>query len=478
MARLTQAVILPTAVARKMERDWQRLCNIYLPIQPRRSIWRSSRNLNRNEPSQGWKLHVSATPLSACRIFRAIAPYLKQRKVAFKAPKSLTELLKLNAGIFYGFSQVGKFVTVYPPTTEAAIAIAIKLDALAGNQPAPIVPFDNPLRDKSCVYYRYGSFSNLKMTFRGKRVLAIARPEGKLVPDRRAPGSAVPPWLTDPFQALRLLPVSARVTPLETTYRNYKALVQRGKGGVYQALDLSSTPAKLCVMKEGRRHGETDWLGQDGFDRIKREAQFLRLVSPMIAALPRIITTFRANGCFYLVLENIAGRSLQQIIASRERISTRRMLKYCANMAGIVADIHAAGWAWLDCKPANFLCQKNHRLRALDFEGVCRLGKAHPRLWGTPAYMPPQGRRNGSDPEAEDLYALGTSIMQLIARNQPSTTGLSAAFHRELGKRNLPQLVNEAIRNLRSPEPKTQRAARRTQLLFEKVLESEVTEIL
>jgi tRNA A-37 threonylcarbamoyl transferase component Bud32 len=470
MARLTRTVILATALARKTERDWQRLCNTYLPVQLRNSIWRFSRKLNRNDPSQGWKLHVSATPLSACRIFRAIAPYLKRSDFAFKALKSLVELAKLNAGVFYGFSQVGKFITVYPPSTDAAIAIAIKLDALVGNEPAPFVPYDNPLRHKSCIYYRYGGFSNRTMTFRGKRIPAIAHPDGKLMPDFRTPGAAVPPWLTDPFEAVRSQAVSACVTQLETTYRNYEALVQRGKGGVYRALDLSFRPPKLCIIREGRRHGETDWLGHDGFDRIKREAQFLRLTSSVIAALPRITTTFRANGCFYLVLKPIAGRSLQQIIASRERISTRGVLKYCTNMARIVADIHAAGWAWLDCKPANFLCQKNQRLRPLDFESVSRLNKAPLRqLWRSPGYVPPVWRENSGDSEAADLYALGTSMMQLIARSN-SPTKLTAAFQREMRRRKLPGRLVKIIRNLRNPRARTQLPARATQQALEEML--------
>ena len=186
--------------------------------------------------------------------------------------------------------------------------------------------------------------------------------------DLRRPAAAVPPWLTDPFQPLHCRAAREALTPLETTYSNYEALVQRGKV-VYRALDHSSVAAKPCVIKEGRRHGETDWFGRDGFARIKREAQFLKLTSPLIAVVPRIITSFQANGCFYLVAERVAGRSLQKVIASRERISTRRMLNYCKNMAEIVADIHAAGWAWRDCKPAKFYCQKNHRMRALDFEG-------------------------------------------------------------------------------------------------------------
>ena len=191
----------------------------------------------------------------------------------------------------------------------------------------------------------------------------------------------------------------------------------------------------------------------------------------MITAAPRIITTFRANGCFYLVMERIAGRTLQQIIASHERISTRRMLKYCANMARIVASIHSAGWAWRDCKPANFLCQKNYKLRALDFEGACRLHEANPLKWTTHDYMPPKRGRDMADLEALDLYALGTSIMQVIARSD-SPTKLTVAFQREIKKRKLPQRLMEAIRALRSPKAKTRQSARATQQIFQDLLTS------
>jgi serine/threonine protein kinase len=258
------------------------------------------------------------------------------------------------------------------------------------------------------------------------------------------------------------------LTPLETTYSNYEALVQRGKGGVYRTLDHSSVPPKPCLIKEGRRHGETDWLGRDGFYRIKREAQFLKSVSPLIAAAPRIMTTFRANGCFYLVMEPIAGRSLQQIIASRERISTRRMLKYCANMARIVAGIHAAGWAWHDCKPANFLCQKNYKVRALDFEGACRLHEANLQ-WTTPGYVPPKRARNTADLEALDLYALGTSIMQLFARSE-SPTKLALAFERGIRKRKLPLRFVKTIQGLRSAKTERRPSACATQQILQDLL--------
>jgi serine/threonine protein kinase len=253
-------------------------------------------------------------------------------------------------------------------------------------------------------------------------------------------------------------------TPLDTDYTGYEALTQRGRGGIYQARDISSVPRKLCVIKEGRRHGETDWLGRDGFIRIKREAQVLR--STGTAAVPRVLRTFRANGCYYLVMERVSGKSLQQVLASRQRMSTRRMLDYCAQMAQIVADVHAAGWAWRDCKPDNFLVDKNHKLRALDFEGACRLDETDPPWGATPGYTPPRQSWNSASPEAMDLYALGTSIMQLIARTE-SPINLATAFRRGIKKRNLPLRLMKAIQSLRSPSPKRRPSARQTQAVIE-----------
>jgi tRNA A-37 threonylcarbamoyl transferase component Bud32 len=459
------------AASEALERQWQRLCNKHLPVRVRGSLWRFSRKQNRGDLSQGWKIHISATVLSACEIFRLVAPYLTKRKVLFKATKSLAELSKLNAGIFYGFSQVGKFITIYPNSTESAIVMARELHALTASQAAPIVPYDNRLHGNSCVYYRYGGFSKRDVIFRKNKVPAVLRSDGKLVRDLRKPGTAVPPWLTDPFQAMPCRATREALTPLETDYSNYEALVQRGKGGVYLALDHSFVRPKPCVIKEGRRHGETDWFGRDGFARVKHEARFLKQTSSALSSVPRILNNFQANGCFYLVMERILGRSLQRVIASRERISTRRILNYSRNMAQIVADIHAAGWAWRDCKPDNFYCQKGHELRALDFEGACRLRKSQPAGLMTPGYFPPKSRSKNRDLEAMDLYALGTSIMQLLARSS-SPTKLRTAFEREIGKRNLPGSIAETIRNLRTAKSNVRLSARATQRLFENLLET------
>src|SRR2546423_5546012 len=106
---------------------------------------------------------------------------------------------------------------------------------------------------------------------------------------------AVPAWLEDPFQNVR--PKSARPRgPIGLQLLAYKVRTQRGKGGVYEALDLSVSPARRVILKEGRRHGETDANGEDGYARIKQEGRVLRSLHKAGLPVPRIFREFVQDG--------------------------------------------------------------------------------------------------------------------------------------------------------------------------------------
>lgn len=425
-----------TERARAAEREWRRLCERYLPVSSRKSIWRESRRRNRDEPSQGWKLHVSATVLSARTIFCAVAPYLSQRRLYFKAPRTLEELAKINSGISYGFSQIGKFITVYPPSDETAREIALELDRLTSKQMAPEIPWDKRFRPVSCVYYRYGSFSpHVTTVIRNKRVPAIVRNDGKLVADKREPRSAVPPWLKDPFESTQTRSTMVRLTPLETRFGNYEALLQRGRGGIYRAIDRVSVPPRLCIIKEGRRNGETDWDSQDGYERVRKEADFLRSAAPRIANIPRVIDTFRADGNFYLVMEYLVGKPLLTI---RSRpVSIKRTLLDAVAIAQLVSQIHSAGWAWRECKLENLFRRSDGELIALDFETACNLTEPGPSAWATPEYAMPDRASNVVDARAVDLYTLGVCFMRLVIK-PIAKRHLRTSFKREAKRRGFP----------------------------------------
>ncbi|WP_206755048.1 protein kinase, partial [Leptolyngbya sp. FACHB-711] len=437
------------ALVQKAESRWQQLCKTYLPVESDYSIWRSSRLGNSDDAEQGWKLHVSATVLSAIEIFERVAPFLQKNNILFKAPNSLKELKKINSGLFYGFSQVGKFITVYPKTTEIAVEIADRLHQLTEGLSSPPIPYDLPLRQNSCVYYRYGSFSSLAITNPdGTQTPAVRTPQGNLVPDLREPQAAVPHWVTDPFihSSRSLSSGSApKASQLQSTFRAYEALSQRGKGGVYRALDLSVLPARLCILKEGRKAGEIDWDGRDGYWRVKYEAEILSSLKLAGVKVPEVYATFQAGENFYLAMEAIEGETLQALLQRSKKLPIQEAIQYGIQIACILEKLHAAGWIWRDCKPMNLMRSQDGTLRAFDFEGACQINALDPVPWGTSGYLPPESLSASAQIQgvSQDLYALGSTLHQMLSNKLPTSEELKAPIGKL--RRGIPRDVRAVI---------------------------------
>lgn len=403
------------AAASEFQARWFRLCETYLPFKLDGTFWRYSRKSEPGEPSQGWKLHVSATILQACDLFERVAPFLAARRIRFKAPESLKELINLNSGLKYGYWQVGKFLTVYPSTEAEAVALARELHELTEEFISITVPFDNQYVPNSSVFYRYGAFENIELTTEdGWTVPTVRNLSAELVPDDRL--RAVPEWLDDPFRRAEGIiknETDEAATPLATTYKVFRAIRQRGKGGTYQAVDLSTNPPRLCVVKEGRRHGEVFWNGQDGYHLVRNERRVLENLKNIYQGAPGVFGAFEAKGNFYLVMEYIDGNSLSNLMKHRRRrFSVTQVLFYSVEIARIVEKIHRAGWIWNDCKPANLIVTKDKSLRPIDFEGAYEIGRTAPFNWKSREFSKPGNNRSSA--EADDFYALGAVIYFLL----------------------------------------------------------------
>jgi hypothetical protein len=405
---------------------WRDLCDRYLPVAQADSIWRFSRTRNPQDPEQGWKLHVSATVLNATTVLEKVAPLLLEQGVQFKGPASLQELHRINAGLGDGYSQVGKCLTVYPRSSDEATALAERLHAATRGLAAPAAPYDLRYRSGGNVFYRYGAFRHMLLEDdHGRSTPALRDPQGKLIPDLRTLEAAMPDWANNPFP---FFPPEQKPepdgNPLKTTYRVFRALTQRGKGGVYQALDLSAAPPRFCVLKEGRRLGDMGWDGRDGWWRIRHEESVLRQLRAQGIDVPQVYASFEQEGNFYLAIEFIEGANFQAMLdRRRRRLSVAQALRYSCEMAKVLSEIHAAGWIWRDCKPANFILTRKGTLRPLDFEGACTVEQPDPMGWGTPGFAPGEGQTKHAarSSQSDDLYSLGAVIYLLLTGRLPES---------------------------------------------------------
>lgn len=441
------------AIYKSLNSRWQALSRPYLPLTSGGSIWRFSRDRDQNDPDQGWKLHVSATILSATDIFAAVSPFLQSKGVMFKAPVSLYELQKLNSGSLYGYSQIGKFITVYPRNADEALSLAGELHRLTGELPAPVVPFDHPYCAAGCVYYRFGAFKVIETEqSEEKRSYWMQDPEGNLIPDERE-STDFPAWISNPFEKPESCPVES--TPLTTTFKVYEAVAQRGRGGVYKAIDLSSTSPRICIVKEGRKHGEVDWDGRDGFWRVLHEGRVLEALNRAGLNVPCLYSSFQIEKNSYIVMELIDGISLHEMLRRRRhRLSIRQVLRYAIGIASLVARIHQAGWVWRDCKPGNIMITRGGNLTAIDFEGACPIDQPDPAPWGTRRFVPPEWDHAfiGQSRLPEDLYAMGAILYLMLHGTPPDESS-------DQPNRKLPKALQKVVDSLLSSDPQSRPAA-------------------
>ncbi len=344
-----------------------------------------------------------------------------------------------------GFSQVGKFLTIYPTSSEEALILARELHAATRDLRGPEVPYDLRYRANSLVYYRFGSLTSDP----GRSADVLFDPAGRPQPEKRAPGCAVPPWVDDPFSRSRKAARPSADGPIGCDLLPYRAITQRGKGGCYEAIDLSVSPARLVILKEGRPDGETDWSGGDGYSRLKHEGWVLRELAAHSLPVPAVYREFAQDRKRYLVLERIEGSSL--LLRHRvqpTRSSWRQAASILAEIEPLLEKIHHAGLVWRDCKPAHIF---RHRgvIRLIDFEGACRIAETEVAHWGSYQYLPPiyaDGSATRRPGTLEDNYALGVIAFQFLAAEFPSSN--ARARSKVYRRTNCPDPLRERIERL------------------------------
>jgi Lanthionine synthetase C-like protein/Protein kinase domain len=373
-------------------------------------------------PDQGWKVHVSATPWSAKTVLERCLPTLLDFGVACKVASTSLQLLLLNNGC-YGASQVGKFITVYPPDDEA-VAIAAELHRVTVGLAGPRIPSDRRLRPDSLVHYRYGAFRGLPGRPNGEvqdAVGSLRDQLGRRVPDvRELPTEPPIPDLSDPFAAAGLhVAAIPRPAPLAGRFLVVDVLATTAYGGVYRALDLDGSNPRVCVVKEFWRDAGGDFQGRLAPDWGHQEADLLRR-HHSDPAFPAYLAEFELDGNRFVAAEYVPGQSMAEEIAIREDRLDGFTLEEAVTLGRATAQalqhVHHVGVLMRDVNPSNIILTPHDGCRLVDF------GIAHDRAisngpasgLGTADFCSPQ-QWDGEPPQiADDVFSWGAVMHALL----------------------------------------------------------------
>ena len=209
------------------------------------------------------------------------------------------------------------------------------------------------------------------------------------------------------------------------------------------------------------------------FSELLREPRLLAALNhPNIVS---ITTAEKQDNIFFIVMEYVAGETLETVIANGGALETDQAVDYACQICLAVDHAHRQGVIHRDLRPPNVLVAESGVLKVADF-GTSRFLEiaAHgTTVIGSPPYMAPE-QFDGKAVFASDLYSLGVTMYQMLTGvlpyDAPAPSDMEKLRRGELVRpprlRNpsIPKSVNDIVLRAMAPEL-TERYQRAGELL-------------
>jgi serine/threonine protein kinase len=199
------------------------------------------------------------------------------------------------------------------------------------------------------------------------------------------------------------------------TIGKYKIISSLGSGGfgaVYLAED-TWIDKKVAIKVPHRQNLD--------FGELLREPRLLASLNhPNIVS---ILTAEKQDGVFFIVMEYVAGETLETVIAREGALELARALDFTCQICNAVDHAHSQNVIHRDLRPANVLVSPSGLVKVADF-GTSRfleLAAHGTTVIGSPPYMAPE-QFQGKAVFASDIYSLGVSMYQMLTGALPYHT--------------------------------------------------------
>ena len=202
-----------------------------------------------------------------------------------------------------------------------------------------------------------------------------------------------------------------------------------GMGEVYLALDTQLEREVALKLLSAEVAADAQ--------RLHRFLQEARAASKLKGEhTAHIYDVGEADGAYFIAMEYVEGRPLDQVIAGRA-LDVREVVRLGTQIAEALEEAHARGITHRDIKPANIIVTPRGSVKVLDF-GLAKLDGARTSpdgeaatevktspgiVMGTVAYMSPEQALGERDVDARtDIYSLGIVLYEMTTGHLPFTS--------------------------------------------------------
>jgi serine/threonine protein kinase len=228
--------------------------------------------------------------------------------------------------------------------------------------------------------------------------------------------------------------VALRPGQIVGRYKIAAVLGQGGFGITYRAADSDLgrevaikeyLPAALAVRQEGTavvprsKRAAADFVW--GRDRFIEEGRTLAALH-RVPGIVLVHDFLEANGTAYLVMELLAGQTLQARVESQGPLDAQAIDKIVWVLLDGLERIHSAGFLHRDIKPANILLDEEGRPTLIDFgasrAAVAGRSQAMTAVF-TPGYAPVEQFTSAPQGAWTDIYGLAATLHHAVTGKAP-----------------------------------------------------------
>jgi eukaryotic-like serine/threonine-protein kinase len=204
---------------------------------------------------------------------------------------------------------------------------------------------------------------------------------------------------------------------LPPRYEKPEQIGRGGMGDIYRATD-SVLGREVAIKVLAERYARDE----DVRERFTREA----LAAARLSGEPNTVTIYDVgehNGRPYIVMEYLAGGSLDEMLRSDGAQPPMRAFAWLEEAARALDAAHAKGVVHRDVKPANLMLDRDGHVHVADFGIASSAGMDSLTMTGTvlgtAGYLAPEQAQGDRAAPASDRYALGVVAWELLTGRRP-----------------------------------------------------------